>query len=117
VVVAVLLLLTMRRNEVWLDPLTLWRDALAKSPNKARVSANVGIMLHQAGKAEEAIPYYCRALEIEPDNSRYRAYLDVALSAKLERLMEEDPSSDEIEMSYDDEGNLVVAPKDPCRKP
>lgn len=107
---------TIARNEVWRDPLRLWLDTVSKSPNKARVNANVGIILHQKGKPEEAIPYYCRALEIEPDSSRYRAYLDVALTAKLERLLEEDPSSDELVFGRDEEGNFVVNPRDPCRK-
>jgi tetratricopeptide (TPR) repeat protein len=42
VVCVALSLLTITRNRVWRDELTLWQDVAAKSPHKARVLANLG---------------------------------------------------------------------------
>jgi protein O-mannosyl-transferase len=57
---------TFARNAVWRDPLSLWRDCAAKSPNKPRPLNNLGFWLTEAGRTEEAIPLLNRAIAINP---------------------------------------------------
>jgi tetratricopeptide (TPR) repeat protein len=45
----------MERNRVFKDELTLWRDALRKSPNKMRVHHNLGRAYFHRGQFDEAI--------------------------------------------------------------
>src|SRR5499433_1229898 len=67
-VAAGLCALTFARNEVWRTPLSLWEDALAKSPGKSRVHTNLGTALQLDGRIDDAIAHYCKALEIDPNN-------------------------------------------------
>lgn len=46
---------TYYRNEVWRSGLTLWRDCVEKSPDKARPKNNFAVELIQLGRYEEAI--------------------------------------------------------------
>ncbi|HSB04484.1 MAG TPA: tetratricopeptide repeat protein [Thermodesulfobacteriota bacterium] len=48
-------LITMERNRVFKDELTLWSDALRKSPNKMRVHHNLGRAYFHRGQFDEAI--------------------------------------------------------------
>jgi hypothetical protein len=82
VATAVLLLLgglTFARNRVWRTPLSLWRDAVAKSPNKARVHVNVGVAYHGEDNFDKAIHHYCRALALEPNINLVRDNIEIAL--------------------------------------
>ena len=45
----VLTTLTHARNEVWMSSLSLWKDAVEKSPNKARPHNNYGSALYRLG--------------------------------------------------------------------
>jgi tetratricopeptide (TPR) repeat protein len=80
--VAVLISLTIARNEVWRSSLSLWQDALEKSPNKARVHVNVGASLHQLDRLDDAIRHYCRALELDPHNREAEYNLEAAVEAR-----------------------------------
>jgi tetratricopeptide (TPR) repeat protein len=44
--------LTYARNQVWMNELSLWRDAVQKSPNKARPHVNYGRALYASGFVE-----------------------------------------------------------------
>lgn len=57
----------MRRNTVWTDELTLWRDSASKAPGNPRALNNIGYILAHSGKPEQAIAYLNRALEIRPE--------------------------------------------------
>lgn len=91
-VVLLLLLpsLTFARNQVWGSALSLWTDALSKSPNKARVHVNVGVANHAAGNLDEAIRQYCRALELAPNVNLARDNIEIALDqqGKLDGIIE-----------------------------
>ena len=50
------------RNEVWQSALALWGDASKKSPEKPRIWVNYGTALHFAGRYDEAVKAYDRAL-------------------------------------------------------
>ncbi|MCP4668729.1 MAG: tetratricopeptide repeat protein, partial [Deltaproteobacteria bacterium] len=80
-VVVVLSFWTYERNEVWGDAVTLWRDCVKKSPNKARPHNNLGIALKEKGKADEAIVQYREAMRIKPTNAEARSNLgDILIS-------------------------------------
>jgi protein O-mannosyl-transferase len=87
--IALLALLTYQRNEVWQTPLSLWTDALHKSPHKARVHLNVGVAYHGIGELDEAIRQYCEALALDPSLSLARDNIEIALDqqGKLDEVI------------------------------
>jgi Tfp pilus assembly protein PilF len=58
---------TYQRNHVWHSALALWSDASEKSPQKPRIWVNLGTALHFAGRYEEAVTAYDRALDLGYD--------------------------------------------------
>jgi hypothetical protein len=60
------------RNRVWKDEITLWRDVVQKSPEKARGYHNLGTAYRFDGQNDKAIDYYRAALDID----YYRAALE-----------------------------------------
>lgn len=64
--VAALAWTTTLRNAVWSSPLNLWEDTVAKSPGKFRTWGNLGAAWSNAGKEEEAVKCFQKALQIEP---------------------------------------------------
>jgi len=69
-VVGVYSVMTYRRNMVWKDEITLWSDAVKKSPRKARARYNLAYAYEKAGRLEEAKKAYAEAIELYP------AYVD-----------------------------------------
>jgi tetratricopeptide (TPR) repeat protein len=59
-------LLTLQRNRVWADELSLWKDAEAKSPGLARPHLNLGLAYQTAGRLDEAMVEYGHALTLNP---------------------------------------------------
>lgn len=55
-------LLTIQRQAVWSSDLTLWRDAVIKSPYHSLPYTNYGLALSNVGEYEEAIRHYKIAL-------------------------------------------------------
>ncbi|MBT4485778.1 MAG: tetratricopeptide repeat protein [Candidatus Latescibacteria bacterium] len=80
-------ILTYRRNKVWKDDFTLWSDTSKKSPEKARPYSSLGFAYDRAGKYNEAIQSYRKALSINPDYSRAYYNLGNTLS-RLGRVEE-----------------------------
>jgi tetratricopeptide (TPR) repeat protein len=112
-VAVTLCILTYQRNQVWRTPLTLWRDALAKSPGKARPYANVGTALHREKRIDEAISFFCKALAIDPGYKRAEANLNAAVEEQLDAQAKRGVVNlDILEMGPD--GTLTVTPPDPC---
>jgi tetratricopeptide (TPR) repeat protein len=65
--VALLLIIgTYQRNKVWHDELTLWQDCVKKSPNKARIHANLGHVYNEMGMVDNGLAESKKALEIDP---------------------------------------------------
>ena len=60
--------LTHARNRVWLNQLSLWEDAVKKSPNKARVHKNYGrgILAVAYGSGEQAKKEFETAIRLAP---------------------------------------------------
>ncbi|HET8539351.1 MAG TPA: tetratricopeptide repeat protein [Anaeromyxobacter sp.] len=94
---------TRARNEVWRGEISLWSDAAAKSPGKARPHLNLGTALVEAGRLPEAIRPLRRAVELDPELAWARAQLGGALLA-LGRPSEAEP---ELRAA------LRLAPEDP----
>jgi hypothetical protein len=66
---------THARNRVWRDELTLWTDAAAGAPRKARPRNNRGMALEQMGRAAEAESAFRQAVAVEPLNVSARVNL------------------------------------------
>jgi tetratricopeptide (TPR) repeat protein len=58
---------TFRRNRVWRDEETLWRDVTIKSPRNPRGLMNYGNTLMAKGDFADALDYFHRARQIAPD--------------------------------------------------
>jgi len=70
---------TFRRNQVWHDELTLWRDVTEKSPANGRGWMNYGLALQSQGNYAEAEQAYLRAMERAPGYG----YVDINLGILL----------------------------------
>ncbi|MBF0316740.1 MAG: tetratricopeptide repeat protein [Nitrospirae bacterium] len=66
-VVLVLSAATYHRNSVWNDNLTLWKDVVDKSPNKARAHNNLGMYYQRQGDMHKAIEHYRISGVLKPD--------------------------------------------------
>jgi tetratricopeptide (TPR) repeat protein len=66
---ALALMLTLQRNQVWADESTLWADALAKAPLMVRPHLRLGVAQRQGGELAKAEQSYRRALELDPANA------------------------------------------------
>jgi hypothetical protein len=80
VAASALIVLSFARNVVWMSPLTLWLDAVEKSPDKARPHANLGSAYYKANLLNEAVEESCRALALAPDDATANNNLDLALT-------------------------------------
>jgi tetratricopeptide (TPR) repeat protein len=68
---------TIRRNEIWKSEESLWLDVYAKSPNKPRVIRTLAEAKAKAGKFEEAVGLYERALSV--DSEFWECYNDLGV--------------------------------------
>ncbi len=59
--------LTLDRQKVWKDSLTLWGTALDRPPVHWRIGLNYARALHSAGEFQASVPYYEQALAVDPD--------------------------------------------------
>lgn len=85
--IAALLLLmlgmaTVQRNQVYASAVTFWEDAFVHSPGKPRVANNLGYAYQQAGRYPEAGLAYRHAIELDPDYWQARINLDALESAR-----------------------------------
>jgi tetratricopeptide (TPR) repeat protein len=79
--VAIVLVLSLgfaayQRNHVWRDHVSLWQDAVAKSPDRGRTNNNLGVALAKEGRTKEAIKAFSAAIEVDP--YYFRAYYNLA---------------------------------------
>jgi len=57
---------TVLRNFTWTSYWTFWEDAVAKSPNKGRPYVGLGLALLNAGRIDEAIAEFKKAIQLNP---------------------------------------------------
>ena len=67
VAVTTLAMATMTRNEAWKSESSLWEDAVAKSPNKARPWDNLGVCHFREGRVDEAVECLAKSAEVDPN--------------------------------------------------
>lgn len=72
---------TVWRNPVWRDHLSLWSDAVRKSPGSAAAHEYLGFALYDAGRLTEAAESCRRALALDPTRVDARINLGNALAA------------------------------------
>ena len=81
---------TVKRNMVWKDNYTLWKDTETKTRNNAIVYINLGMAADALGKRDEALRAYNKVLEIRPYSSE--TYYNIGLlyfeTGKLEKAVE-----------------------------
>ncbi len=58
--------LTLLRNQVYADEISLWEDTVLKSPHKARVHNNLGYAYLLAHREEDARREFAAALQLDP---------------------------------------------------
>ncbi|MCX5914110.1 MAG: tetratricopeptide repeat protein, partial [Deltaproteobacteria bacterium] len=73
---------TLLRNVDWTSQRTLWEDAVAKSPNKARTYNGLGLAYLQEDRLEEASQYFQKAITLEPQGGQ--AYLNLGYVYSLQ---------------------------------
>ena len=79
-VCVVLAFLSWQRNHVWGDPIELWKDSVANSPNKYRPRFQLAYAHYQAGQCLDATNQYAAAAKLAAKPS-YELYVDWALAA------------------------------------
>jgi tetratricopeptide (TPR) repeat protein len=77
-----LALLTWRQAGMYTDEETLWRKTLAKNPDCWMAHNNLGFLLNNQGRIEEAMEHYHKAIQINPNFSDAQYNLGIALAAK-----------------------------------
>ena len=70
---------TVARNGVWKDDLSLFSDAVARSPESEIANRSLGRALMEAGRDDEAVARLRAALESNPSSPRTRFHLARAL--------------------------------------
>jgi len=59
--------LSIQRNKVWANTITLWTDSLTKQPNNRTAHLNLGQALAELGRIEEATDHFRQALQLSPN--------------------------------------------------
>jgi Tfp pilus assembly protein PilF len=102
VAIAILLALTVARNRVWADTVTLWRDAAAKAPLTWAPRYALADALRARDGCAAAVPVYRQALELKPGDGPTLTNLGTCLAmmrnyaeaeAVLEQALAAQPSS------------------------
>jgi tetratricopeptide (TPR) repeat protein len=68
--------MTYQRNQVWADPLALWRDAAENSPNKWRVQFQVADALYRGGECAQSAAAFEKTSKL--DKPDYRVFINWA---------------------------------------
>jgi tetratricopeptide (TPR) repeat protein len=78
---------TWRQTAPYRDIETFYREGLRRNPDSWMMHQNLGVLLVQANRMEEAIPHFLRELELRPNEAEAENNLGAAL-AKLGREAE-----------------------------
>jgi len=78
-VIIVFSVLAYSRNNIWSSEIALWQDNVEKSPQKARPHNNLGNVLYNQGRTEEAKEHYLQALKINPESEEAHNNLAISL--------------------------------------
>jgi protein O-mannosyl-transferase len=111
-VVALFTSLTLQRNRDYRSAVIMWQDVTEKRPNNSRAHNNLGFVMRQAGRVQEAIAQCEQALQIDPDYTDAHNNLGIALmgQGRLQEAVEQWELALRIEPNYPDAHyNLGVA--------
>jgi tetratricopeptide (TPR) repeat protein len=75
-------LLTWRQAGIYRSQEILWQDTLATNPDCWLAHENLGVLLGDQGRIEEAMEHFHKAIQINPNNYKALNDLGVALAAK-----------------------------------
>jgi len=75
-------ILTWRQAGMYTDLETLWRDTLAKNPDCWMAHNNLGLLLGNQGRVEEAAEHFHRAIQINPNDAEALNDLGVIFAAE-----------------------------------
>ncbi|HTS17363.1 MAG TPA: tetratricopeptide repeat protein [Verrucomicrobiae bacterium] len=81
VVVSLLGAATWRRSGLYADDRRLWEDNVARNPDAWMAQSNLAMHLVDAGRVDEAIGHYRKALAVNPEAAEAHVDLGVALIA------------------------------------
>ena len=102
--IALLVPLTRQRVALYNDPISLWRDAAARSTTKSRPLMNLGTLLAQKGQLSQARAALEAAVRRDPGSSEAREKL-AAVAALLETNgMLQEPRSHEAGQEHESTG-------------
>ncbi len=79
VVLVVLAMTSWRQGHIYMDVETLWRDTLAKNPKCWMAHLNLGTIMTQRGRNEDAAAYFAEAVRLKPEYAMAQCNLGVAL--------------------------------------
>lgn len=74
--------LTLRRADVWADPVKLYTEILKYSPDSSKARINLGVVLAESGSHEKAMERYQEAAKLAPTDSGIRANIGVVYADK-----------------------------------
>ena len=75
-------ILTVKRADVWADPVRLYAEVLKYSPNNAKARINLGVLLAESGFHEDAVKKYKEAAKLMPNDSGTHSNLGVVYANK-----------------------------------
>lgn len=75
---------SLMRNKVWETEINFWADSVQKAPLKARVHNNYGVALNEAGRIDESIEAYKKAIALDKHYSDPLSNIAVAYCLKNE---------------------------------
>ncbi|MDO8805940.1 MAG: tetratricopeptide repeat protein [Elusimicrobiota bacterium] len=81
-IISGLALLTWRQEAIWRNTETLWKHALAISPELDLAWYNLGSLMAAQGKNDEAVKYYQEALRVKPNYADAHYNLGIVLAAQ-----------------------------------
>ena len=101
-ILILLSLLTYQRNNIWIDGISLWKDAVAKAPGNARAHVSLGHAYKKAGKIDHAITENWIAIDLKPNYAKAYNNLGVAYKdlGQHERAIETLQKALEIDSHY-----------------
>lgn len=108
---------TLQRNKVWESSVSFWEDNVKKAPAKARVHNNLGVALCEAGRVDESIISYKRAIELDSFYADPHSNIAVSYSMKndvdnaIDALRQAIKISPNYPEAYNNLGTLLIQKK------